>query len=96
MPAARSLFILRIVIGKKPTVGAAVLILKVDSPNWKNYNVDERLWLFCSRTIMTFRKYAFRIAKGSFLLHMAWSRPKILKGRLYMQKKYLESIFQNI
>ena len=43
MPAARSLFILKIVIGKKPTVGAAVLILKVDSPNCKNYNVDERL-----------------------------------------------------
>ena len=43
MPAARSLFILKIAIGKKPTVGAAVLILKVDSPNCKNYNVDERL-----------------------------------------------------
>ena len=44
MPAARSLFILKIVIGKKPTVGAAVLILKVDSPNCKNYSVDERLY----------------------------------------------------
>ena len=42
MPAARSLFILKIVIGKKPTVGAAVLILKVDSPYWKYSNVDER------------------------------------------------------
>lgn len=43
MPAARSLFILKIVIEKKPTACAAVLILKVDWPNCKNSNVDEHL-----------------------------------------------------
>ena len=43
MAAARSLLILKIVIGKKPTAGATVFILKVDSPKCKNSNVDERL-----------------------------------------------------